>query len=102
MLNQMKNIYAFPAGMGRICHGIMPYKTNNKKMLYLAPSNEILEQTKDRIIEHIRGKVGITGKNKDEIIAEVFPNITFGTYSGLLAKRGQKVIKEQYGMIVLD
>lgn len=33
-------------------------------MLYLAPSNEILEQTKDRIIEHIRGKVGITGKTK--------------------------------------
>ena len=30
--------------------GKIAYKTNNKKMLYLAPSNEILEQTKDRII----------------------------------------------------
>ena len=39
--------------------GKIAYKTNNKKMLYLAPSNEILEQTKDRIIEHIRGKVGM-------------------------------------------
>ena len=43
----------------------------------------------------MHGKQGTVGKIEDEIIAEVFPNITFGTYSGLLAKRGQKVIKEQ-------
>ena len=36
------------------------------------------------------------------LLEEGFPNITFETYSGLLAKRGQEVIKEQYGMIVLD
>ena len=36
----------------------------------------------------------------DEIVAEVFPNIKFETYSGLLAKRGQEVIKEQYGMTI--
>ena len=41
-------------------------------------------------------------EKRDEIIAEIFPNITFETYSGLLAKRGQEVIKDQYGMIVLD
>ncbi len=32
------------------------------------------------------------GKTEDEIIAEVFPNITFETYSGLLAKRGEDKI----------
>ena len=50
----------------------------------------------------MHGEQGTVGKTEDEIIAEVFPNITFETYSGLLAKRGQEVIKEQYGMIVLD
>lgn len=39
---------------------------------------------------------------KDEIIAEVFTNITFETYSGLIAKRGQEIIEDQYGMILLD
>ena len=62
-------------------------------MLYLAPSNEILEQTKDRIIEHIRGKVGTIGKNKDEIIAEVFPNLEFATYQSLITKAGKETLK---------
>ena len=74
----------------------------NEKMLYLAPQDEILNQIKSYIVKYVHGKQGTVGKTEDEIIAEVFPNITFGTYSGLLAKRGQKVIKEQYGMIVLD
>ena len=38
----------------------------------------------------------------DGIEVYIFPNITFETYTGLLAKRGQEVIKEQYGMIVSD
>ena len=74
----------------------------NEPILYLAPQNEILEQTKDRIIEYIHGKQGTIGKTKDEIIAEVFPNIKFETYPGLLAKRGKEVIKDKYGFIVLD
>ena len=74
----------------------------NEKMLYLAPQDEILNQIKSYIVKYVHGKQGTVGETEDEIIAEVFPNITFGTYSGLLAKRGQKVIKEQYGMIVLD
>ena len=48
------------------------------------------------------GKQGTVGKTEDEIIAEIFPNITFETYSGLLAKHGQEVVKDQYGMIILD
>ena len=82
--------------------GKIAYKINNKKMLYLAPSNEILEQTKDRIIEHIRGKVGITGKNKDEIIAEVFPNLEFATYQSLITKAGKETLKKQYDFMIFD
>ena len=74
----------------------------NEKMLYLAPQDEILNQIKSYIVKYVHGEQGTVGKKEDEIIAEVFPNITFETYSGLLAKRGQEVIKEQYGMIVLD
>ena len=74
----------------------------NEKMLYLAPQDEILNQIKSYIVKYVHGKQGTIGKTEDEIIAEIFPNITFETYSGLLAKRGQEVIKDQYGMIVLD
>mgnify|MGYP004519223691 CR=1 FL=1 len=82
--------------------GKIAYKTNNKKMLYLAPSNEILEQTKDRIIENIRGKVGTTGKSKDEIIAEVFPNLEFATYQSLITKAGKETLKKQYDFMIFD
>ena len=74
----------------------------NEKMLYLAPQDEILNQIKKYIIKYVHGKQETLGKSEDEIIAEVFPNITFETYSGLLAKRGQEVVKDKYGMIVLD
>ena len=75
----------------------------NEKMLYLAPQDEILSQIKKYIVNDIHGKKGTVGKTDiDKIIAEVFPNITFETYSGLLTKRGQEVVKDQYGMIVLD
>ena len=74
----------------------------NEKMLYLAPQDEILNQIKSYIIKYVHGMQGTVGKTEDKIIAEIFPNITFETYSGLLAKRGQGIIKDQYGMIVLD
>ena len=74
----------------------------NEKMLYLAPQDEILNQIKNYIIKYAHGKQETIGKTEDEIIAEVFSNITFETYSGLLAKRGKEAIKDQYGMIVLD
>ena len=77
-------------------------KHKDKPMLYLAPSAEIVEQMKDYIIEHLHGKKGTTGKSKNEIIAEVFPDITFDTYPGLLAKRGRDIINKEYGFIVLD
>ena len=74
----------------------------NEQMLYLAPQDEILNQIKSYIVKHVHGKQETVGKTEDEIIAEVFPNITFETYPGLLAKRGKETINEQYGMIVLD
>ena len=73
-----------------------------EKMLYLAPQDEILNQMKRYITKYIHGKQNTVGKSEEEIIAEVFPNITFETYSGLLAKRGEEITKEEYGMIVLD
>ena len=78
------------------------YLKNDKKMLYLAPSNEILEQTKDRIIENIRGLVGTTGKSKDEIVKEVFPNLQFATYQSLIHLKGKATLKNQYDLIVMD
>ena len=75
---------------------------SGEKMLYLAPQDEILNQTKKYIVKYVHGKQETLGKSEDEIIAEIFPNITFETYPGLLAKRGQEVIKAQYGMIILD
>ena len=82
--------------------GEIAYKRNDKKMLYLAPSNEILEQTKDRIIENIHGKKGITRKSKDEIIAEVFPNLRFATYQSLITKAGKETLKTQYDFMIFD
>ena len=82
--------------------GKIAYKTNNKKMLYLAPSNEILEQTKDRIIENIHGKIGTSGKSKDKIIAEVFPNLQFAIYPSLISKKGKEILEKQYDFIIFD
>ena len=74
----------------------------NEKMLYLAPQDEILNQIKKYIVKYVHGEQNTVGKSVDEIVSEVFQNITFETYTGLLAKRGQEIIKEQYGMIVSD
>ena len=71
-------------------------------MLYLAPSNEILEQTKDRIIENIHGKIGTSGKSKDKIIADVFKNLQFATYQSLITKAGKETLEKQYDFIIFD
>jgi len=80
----------------------IPYPINDKKMLYLAPSKEILEQTKDRIIENIHGKIGTSGKSKDEIIADVFKNLQFATYQSLITKAGKETLEKQYDFIIFD
>ena len=74
----------------------------NEEMLYIAPQNEILEQTKDYIIKYIHGPVNTIGRSKEEIIADVFPNLKFSTYSGLIARGGKKLVEKEYGFVVLD
>ena len=74
----------------------------NEEILYLAPQNEILEQMKDNIIEYIHGPVNTIQRNKDDIIADVFPNLTLAIYPSLLARKGRELIDKQYGFIVLD
>lgn len=74
----------------------------DEKILYLAPQEEILRQVKKYIVKYIHGMAGTLGKTEDEIVKEVFPNITFATYPGLRAKSGKEIINTQYGMIVLD
>ena len=92
-----------PTGAGKSFVAISELLAHkDEPMLYLAPSNEILNQIKKYIVKYVHGEQNTVGKSVDEIVSEVFPNITFETYTGLLAKRGQEVIKEQYGMIVSD
>lgn len=57
---------------------------------------------KDYIIKYIHGPVNTIGRTKDEIIADIFPNLKFSTYPGLLSKNGEKIINKQYGFVVLD
>ena len=47
----------------------------DKKILYLAPSHEIIEQIKKYIIKFIHGKKGTLGKSDQSIIKEIFPNL---------------------------
>ena len=77
-------------------------KHQDEEMLYLAPQNEILEQTKNNIIKYIHGPQNTIGKTKDEIIADVFPNLKFSTYPRLLAREGKEIIDKKYGFVVLD
>ncbi len=77
-------------------------KHKDEEILYFAPQNEILEQMKDYIIKYIHGPVNTIGRTKDEIISDIFPNIKFSTYSGLLSKEGKEIIDKKYGFIVLD
>ena len=74
----------------------------NEKMLYLAPQDEIIGQIKKYIVRFIHGNVGTIDKTEDEIIKEVFPNLTFATYPNITSKSGKKIIKEKYGFIVVD
>ena len=81
----------------------IPHLRNDRTMLYLAPSNEILEQTKDRIIETIHGKVKTVGrKSKDDIVKDIFPNIKFATYQSLLSSKGKDIINPNYDFIIFD
>lgn len=107
-INKILNLKQFaatvlPTGAGKSFVALaemLQYKNN--PILYLAPSNEILEQMKDYIIEYIHGKKGTLLKTKDEVIKEVFPNLTFVMYPSLISKENENIINKQYKFIVFD
>ena len=74
----------------------------NDRMLYLAPSNEILDQIRKYIIENIHGTKGTLNKTPDQIIKEVFPNLELATYQSLLHKKGDILKESKYNFMVLD
>ena len=78
------------------------YRNNNenKGILYLAPNVEILNQIKDYIWKYYANKT-IT-KSVDELIQEVFPGITFATYSYLDSINASNIINHKYNLIVCD
>ena len=74
----------------------------NDRMLYLTPSNEILDQIRKYIIENIHGTKGTLNKTPDQIIKEVFPNLELATYQSLLHKKGDILKESKYDFMVLD
>ena len=74
----------------------------NKEILYLAPSNEILDQMENYIIEHIHGKKGTLTKSKKDIIGEEFPNLTLAMYPSLISNNGNQILQKKYKLIVFD
>ena len=75
----------------------------DEPILYLAPTNEILEQVKSYIVTYCHGMKDTVGKSEEEIIREIFPNLTLSTYTALgKTKLGKDIIKKEYGFIVLD
>ena len=92
-----------PTGAGKSFVALTEmFQHKDEKMLYLAPSVEILEQIQDYIIKYIHGTKGTLGKSKKEIIEEIFPNLVLTTYQSLLHKNGRNFIKEKFDFIVLD
>lgn len=77
-------------------------KHKDESMAYFAPSNEILEQIKDKIVKSIHGKEGTLGKSKDEIVKEIFPQLSFETYQSLLQKSPEELQETKYQFMVLD
>lgn len=77
-------------------------KHKDEPMVYFAPSNEILSQIKDKIVNNIHGREGTLGKSVDEIVKDVFPNLTFETYQSLLTKTSEELEQSKYKFMILD
>ena len=91
-----------PTGAGKSFVALSKMLENpNQKMLYLAPNEEILEQLKAYVVKYVYGKS--ISKSNDQILKEVFPNLTLATYSSLIStSRSNQLINSQYDFIVLD
>lgn len=108
-----------PTGTGKSYIALdQMYKHQNEKILYLAPNVEILNQLKNVIIKTYNPEQHF-GDTDDEIIKNIFPNLTLGTYQDLkdnskevnnnsedLDEKSEICIKEKYGndygLIILD
>ena len=76
-------------------------KESKKKILCLAPTNEILLRTRAALIENLVGRAGTTGKEDEKIITEEFPNLEFMTFAKLLTL-SEEELKKQYELIIAD
>lgn len=72
----------------------------SEKIIYLAPSIEILEQIKKYTEKYVHGEK--LNKTREEIFKEIFPNIELATYSSLLQKDDEQLKDSKYKFIVLD
>ena len=75
-------------------------KGSDEKILYLAPSNEILDQIMKYTEKYVHGQK--IDKTKEQIFKEIFPNIELATYSSLLQKSDEELQKNACRFIVLD
>ena len=92
-----------PTGAGKSFVAISELLAHkDEPMLYLAPSNEILNQIKKYIVENIHGTKGTLNKSADEVVKEVFPNLELATYQSLLHKKKEELANSKYDFIILD
>ena len=75
-------------------------KDSDEKVLYLAPSNEILNQIMKYTEKYVHGEK--LGKTREQIFKEVFPNVELATYQSLLQKNEDELQNEKYKFMVLD
>ena len=92
-----------PTGAGKSFVAISELLAHkDEPMLYLAPSNEILNQIKKYIVENIHGTKRTLNKSADEVVKEVFPNLELATYQSLLHKKREELANSKYDFIILD
>ena len=72
----------------------------NGKILYLAPSQEILNQIMKYTEIFIHGEK--LEKSREDIFKEIFPNVELATYQSLLTKTDEELKSMKYSFIVLD
>ena len=75
-------------------------KGSDEKILYLAPSNEILDQIMKYTEKYVHGQK--INKTKEQIFKEIFPNIELATYSSLLQKSDEELQEKACRFVVLD
>lgn len=93
-----------PTGTGKSFVAIsemLEYLINGKKVLYLAPDREILNQIKYYLVTEVIGDK--FDSDIDTIVKEKYPNLIMTTYTDLvLGYNKQKIISDKYDFIVSD